>query len=112
MSTSEHVVRPLEIGHEYRAKAKNKNQPIDTRNHVDHDNRYGSGGGGDDELEKRVSRIETIIEDIRDDLKEIKSEIQSSERRLTTKINDDNKWVISLIVSSILIPLLIALVTK
>lgn len=77
----------------------------------------GSGGGGN--LNERLSRLEAIeqvnsrlLSEIRSDLKEINSSMNSMEKRILDKSDENHKWVIGLIISSILVPLLIALVTK
>ncbi|WNJ77787.1 hypothetical protein RJE46_14215 [Cedecea neteri] len=77
----------------------------------------GSGGGGD--MNNRITRIEALLEnhqqlakDIRDDMRGIRSDVQGLERRLIDRMEENHKWVVGLIISSILIPLFIALVTK
>ncbi|MDU4126511.1 hypothetical protein [Pantoea sp.] len=96
----------------------------DSHNERSFDHGGGNGGGGD--MNTRVTRIEAMMEaqlqlnrDIREEMRGIRSDIKStgsefknSERRLLDKIDENHKWVTGLIISSILIPLLIALVTK
>ncbi|EMN3921296.1 hypothetical protein TUM17580_31830 [Citrobacter farmeri] len=79
----------------------------------------GSGDGGGDDLAIRITKLEIIIEnqqslmkDIKEDMRGIRSDIQVTERRLIDKIDENHKWVMGMIISSIIVPLLIALVTK
>jgi hypothetical protein len=92
--------------------------------------RHGSGNGGGDDMNSRVTRVETIIEsqkqliiDIHEDIRGIRADIQqfdknttgelrNVERRLVDKAEENHKWVIALIISSILVPILLSLVTK
>ncbi|MDU6388651.1 MAG: hypothetical protein E6562_08675 [Pantoea sp.] len=96
----------------------------DSHNERSFDHGGGNGGGGD--MNIRITRIEAMMEaqlqlnrDMRQEMRGIRSDIQSassefknSERRLLDKIDENHKWVTALIISSILVPLLIALVTK
>ncbi|HGO4163079.1 TPA: hypothetical protein ACK1B7_004416 [Serratia marcescens] len=70
-------------------------------------------------MNERLTRIETVaanqeklIDDIRLDMRGIRDDIRGLERRIVDKMDENHKWVIGLIISSILVPLLIALVTK
>lgn len=97
----------------------------DSHNERSFDHGGGNGGGGGD-MSIRITRIEALMEsqlqlnrDLREEMRGIRSDIQgvssefkNSERRLLDKIDENHKWVTALIVSSILVPLLIALVTK
>ena len=87
--------------------------------------KHGGGGGGGD-MNSRITRIETMMEsqlqlnrDIREEMRGIRSDIQNTnselkkvERRFLDKVDENHKWVIALIVSSILVPMLLALVAK
>lgn len=82
-----------------------------------HDHSGGSGGGGD--MNGRMTRIEVIteiqgkkIENTQTELRGIRDDILNVERRIIDKMDENHKWVIGLIISSILVPLFIALVTK
>lgn len=93
--------------------------PVEEPQPFAHTTEHGGTGGGGSDLDNRITRIETIIEnqqqlmvDLRSDMRGIRSDIQGLERRLIDKADENHKWVIGLIISSILIPLLIALVTK
>lgn len=79
--------------------------------------RGGGGGGGD--LHDRLTRIETVAEnqeklisDTRADLRGIRSDMKSMENRIVDKMDENQKWLVGLLVSAILVPLFIALVTK
>lgn len=70
-------------------------------------------------MNERITKAETIIDnhekviaEVRSDFKEIRSDIQGLERRLIDKMDENHKWLVGLIISSILVPLFIALVTK
>ncbi|EOE6553476.1 hypothetical protein [Klebsiella pneumoniae] len=80
-------------------------------------NRGGGGGGGD--MHDRLTRIETVAEnqeklisDTRADLRGIRSDMKSMENRIVDKMDENQKWLVGLMVSAILVPLFIALVTK
>ncbi|HHU4614371.1 TPA: hypothetical protein ACUE0E_005409, partial [Klebsiella pneumoniae] len=80
-------------------------------------NRGGGGGGGD--MHDRLTRIETVAEnqeklisDTRADLRGIRSDMKSMENRIVDKMDENQKWLVGLLVSAILVPLFIALVTK
>lgn len=79
--------------------------------------RGGGGGGGD--MHDRLTRIETVAEnqeklisDTRADLRGIRSDMKSMENRIVDKMDENQKWLVGLLVSAILVPLFIALVTK
>lgn len=79
--------------------------------------RGGGGGGGD--MHDRITRIETVAEnqeklisDTRADLRGIRSDMKSMENRIVDKMDENQKWLVGLLVSAILVPLFIALVTK
>ena len=79
--------------------------------------RGGGGGGGD--MHDRLTRIETVAEnqeklisDTRADLRGIRSDMKSMENRIVDKMDETQKWLVGLLVSAILVPLFIALVTK
>ncbi|EKN4724145.1 hypothetical protein GNO67_004261 [Yersinia enterocolitica] len=70
-------------------------------------------------MRERVARLEAIDERNTQTFSEIKSELKSLnqnvggiERRIIDKMDENQKWLVGLLVSSILVPLLIALVTK
>lgn len=79
--------------------------------------RGGGGGGGD--MHDRITRIEAVAEnqeklisDTRADLRGIRSDMKSMENRIVDKMDENQKWLVGLLVSAILVPLFIALVTK
>ncbi|MGI4297793.1 hypothetical protein ACR2VS_03700 [Klebsiella pneumoniae] len=79
--------------------------------------RGGGGGGGD--MHDRLTRIETVAEnqeklisDTRADLRGIRSDMKSMENRIVDKMDENQKWLVGLLVSAIQVPLFIALVTK
>lgn len=79
--------------------------------------RGGGGGGGD--MHDRLTRIEMVAEnqeklisDTRADLRGIRSDMKSMENRIVDKMDENQKWLVGLLVSAILVPLFIALVTK
>ncbi|WP_228703371.1 hemolysin XhlA family protein [Klebsiella pneumoniae] len=79
--------------------------------------RGGGGGGGD--MHDRITRIETVAEnqeklisDTRADLRGIRYDMKSMENRIVDKMDENQKWLVGLLVSAILVPLFIALVTK
>ncbi|ENV9112830.1 hypothetical protein ACFK61_002123 [Enterobacter hormaechei] len=80
----------------------------------------GSGGdGGDMYTRERLARLEATdelrernIRGIESELKSINQNLSSMEKRFIDKIDDNQKWLVGLLVSAILVPLLIALVTK
>ena len=80
-------------------------------------NRGGGGGGGD--MNDRITRIEAVAEnqeklisETRTDLRGISSDMKSMENRIIDKMDENQKWLVGLLVSAILVPLFIALVTK
>ncbi|MEB0960543.1 hypothetical protein VC895_11210 [Citrobacter freundii] len=80
----------------------------------------GSGGdGGDMYTRERLARLEATdelrernIRGIESELKSINQNLSSMENRFIDKIDDNQKWLVGLLVSAILVPLFIALVTK
>lgn len=86
----------------------------------------GSGNGGGSDMNSRMTRIETIAEnqsklisDIRNEMIAIRGDMHGLERRIIDKMDENRdkasenqKWLIGLLISSILVPLFIALVTK
>nr|EKY0739966.1 hypothetical protein [Citrobacter koseri] len=80
----------------------------------------GSGGdGGDMYTRERLARLEATdelrernIRGIEFELKSINQNLSSMEKRFIDKIDDNQKWLVGLLVSAILVPLFIALVTK
>ena len=50
--------------------------------------------------------------DVRNEMIAIRGDRHGMERRLADKMDENQKWIIVLLILSILIPLLIALVTK
>lgn len=80
----------------------------------------GDGGdGGDMYTRDRLARLEAIddlrernIRGIESELKSINQNIVSMEKRFIDKADENQKWLVGLLVSAILVPLLIALVTK
>ena len=50
--------------------------------------------------------------DVRNEMIAIRGDMHGMERRLADKMDENQKWIIVLLIFSILIPLLIALVTK
>ncbi|MGQ8844006.1 hypothetical protein ACUTQW_16415 [Serratia sp. TSA_7] len=91
---------------------------------------HGGGGGDGSDMNNRMTRIEIIaenqaklMEDVRQEMIGIRSDIRSFERssndnakaferRVVDKMDENHKWVIGLVISSILVPLFIALITK
>ncbi|EEC7403945.1 TPA: hypothetical protein HL349_13685 [Escherichia coli] len=77
-------------------------------------------------MNSRMTRIETIAEnqsklisDIRNEMIAIRGDMHGLERRIIDKMDENRdkasenqKWLIGLLISSILVPLFIALVTK
>lgn len=80
----------------------------------------GNGGdGGDMYTRERIARLkatdelrERNIRGIESELKSINQNLSSMEKRFIDKIDDNQKWLVGLLVSAILVPLFIALVTK
>lgn len=69
-------------------------------------------------MHDRLTRIETVAEnqeklisDTRADLRGIRSDMKSMENRIVDKMDENQKWLVGLLVSAILVPLFIALVT-
>ncbi|MFP9529093.1 hypothetical protein [Pectobacterium brasiliense] len=102
-------------GYSHRARSKHDN-PVEK----EHQTSHGDGGdGGGLDMNNRMSKIEAvteiqgkIISETRNEMIGIRGDIHGLERRIIDKMDENHKWVISLIISSILVPLLIALVTK
>ncbi|EPM0553184.1 hypothetical protein WJG01_005042 [Klebsiella pneumoniae] len=81
--------------------------------------RFNGRGGGGGDMHDRITRIETVAEnqeklisDTRADLRGIRSDMKSMENRIVDKMDENQKWLVGLLVSAILVPLFIALVTK
>lgn len=85
--------------------------------------KHGGGGsgsdGGDMYTRERLARLEATdelrernIRGIESELKSINQNLSSMEKRFIDKIDDNQKWLVGLLVSAILVPLFIALVTK
>lgn len=80
----------------------------------------GNGGdGGDMYTRERLARLEAIdelrernIQGIESELKSINQILGSMEKRFIDKADENQKWLVGLLVSAILVPLFIALVTK
>ena len=75
--------------------------------------------GGDMYTRERLARLEATdelrernIRGIESELKSINQNLSSMEKRFIDKIDDNQKWLVGLLVSAILVPLFIALVTK
>ncbi|EPJ3121805.1 hypothetical protein H4H29_003632 [Escherichia coli] len=80
---------------------------------------HGGGSGGGSDMNSRMTRIETIaanqeklISETRKELIGIRGDMHGMERRLADKMDENQKWLIALMISAILAPLFIALVTK
>lgn len=78
----------------------------------------GSGGGGGD-MNDRITRIEAVAEnqeklisETRAELRGIRSDMKAIENRIVDKMDENQKWLVGLLISAILVPLFIALVTK
>lgn len=63
-------------------------------------------------VEAKIEAHDKLMDDIRGELRSIRSDLQSAEKRIIDKLDENQKWLVSLIISSILIPLLIALASK
>lgn len=63
-------------------------------------------------LEATYELRERNIRGIESELKSINQNLSSMEKRFIDKIDDNQKWLVGLLVSAILVPLFIALVTK
>ncbi|URR14348.1 hypothetical protein LT980_07080 [Citrobacter portucalensis] len=107
------------------------NNRLDANSSQPHYTAHGGGnGGGGESMNNRVTRLETVYEqqqktlmEIRDDLRSMRNDVISFERsskgdskelerRLIDKMDENHKWVMGLIISSIIVPLLVALLTK
>jgi len=80
---------------------------------------HGGGDGGGSDMSSRITRIETIavnheklISETRKEMIGIRGDMHGMERRLADKMDENQKWLIALMISAILAPLFIALVTK
>lgn len=80
---------------------------------------HGGGNGGGSDMNSRMTRIETIaanqeklISETRQEMIGIRGDMHGMERRLADKMDENQKWLIALMISAILAPLFIALVTK
>lgn len=89
------------------------------RNHEKSNDFGGGGEGGGSGMNERMTRIETIAEnqeklisETRNEMIGIRSDIHGLERRILDKMDENQKWLIALLISAILAPLFIALVTK
>lgn len=80
----------------------------------------GNGGdGGDMYTRERLARLEATdelrernVRGIESELKSINQNLTSMEKRFIDKADENQKWLVGLLVSAILVPLFIALVTK
>lgn len=80
---------------------------------------HGGGDGGGTDVNSRITRIETVaanqeklISETRQEMIGIRGDMHGMERRLADKMDENQKWLIALMISAILAPLFIALVTK
>lgn len=80
---------------------------------------HGGGDGGGHDMSSRITRIETIaanqeklISETRQEMIGIRGDLHGMERRIADKMDENQKWLIALMISAILAPLFIALVTK
>ncbi|MDN0031123.1 hypothetical protein [Serratia marcescens] len=67
----------------------------------------------------RITRIEAVAEnqeklisETRAELRGIRSDMKATENRIVDKMDENQKWLVGLLISAILVPLFIALVTK
>ncbi|MEP9179758.1 hypothetical protein ABKT77_13395 [Enterobacter cloacae] len=99
------------------------NSKMDDNIHVVDFPKHGGGGsggdGGDMYTRERLARLEATdelrernIRGIESELKSINQNLSSMEKRFIDKIDDNQKWLVGLLVSAILVPLFIALATK
>lgn len=79
--------------------------------------KFKNRGGGD--VNDRMTRIEAVAEnqeklisETRAELRGIRSDMKATENRIVDKMDENQKWLVGLLVSAILVPLFIALVTK
>ncbi|EJU4681099.1 hypothetical protein N4905_001012 [Salmonella enterica] len=94
------------------------NSKMDDNIHVVDFPKHG-GDGGDMYTRERLARLEATdelrernIRGIESELKSINQNLSSMEKRFIDKIDDNQKWLVGLLVSAILVPLFIAIVTK
>ncbi|MFA1238688.1 hypothetical protein ACCC84_10195 [Serratia odorifera] len=80
---------------------------------------HGGGSGGGGPMNERIARLEAIevtnsrlLSEIKQEISNTNASIGNLERRVTDKIDENQKWIVALIISSILVPLLLALVAK
>ncbi|WP_046688428.1 hypothetical protein [Serratia ureilytica] len=70
-------------------------------------------------MNDRIARIEAVAEnqeklisETRAELRGIRSDMKATENRIVDKMDENQKWLVGLLISAILVPLFIALVTK
>lgn len=70
-------------------------------------------------MNERIARLEAIevtnsrlLSEIKQEISKNNASITNLERRVIDKVDENQKWLVALIISSILVPLLLALVTK
>ncbi|WP_426713019.1 hypothetical protein [Cronobacter muytjensii] len=102
MNGPEKIVTPIGAANEYRAKARNKKPSIDTLITVEQDNSYGSGGGGGDDMLKRVERLEEKVISITTDLAVIKATMCTKED-LQKELNGQTWKIVTALVITVLI---------
>lgn len=72
-----------------------------SHNKGDNDGKPPTGGNGGNEMESRITAVETHIEHIREDIQEIKTDIKD----MNQKVDNRTSMLIGLVVVSILIPI-------
>ncbi|HIC9029148.1 TPA: hypothetical protein ACW7Z2_000531 [Citrobacter freundii] len=110
------TVKQIDMHSGYSFKARSK---TDIHNGQDAQSSHGGGDGGGSDMNSRMTRIETIadnqeklISETRKEMIGIRGDMHGMERRLADKMDENQKWLIALMISAILAPLFIALVTK